>query len=209
MADATVMKTAAAFQREFLVQDRIMASHGDVLFQPCFEGKPVGTLLVSSHVLSIASPVFNAMFNGNFSEGQSLSTVTPKKVLLPDDDPEALILLCRITRMQASKLAEGIDLSPLADFAVLRDKYQCTEAVTFWSKVQVAYLLNWPIKAYREKLFFITYVLDLPKEVWQVTLHLIRDGSDPFSYDTATHGLSMVPLVFLGKHIHPSGMKPH
>ena len=53
-------------------------------------------LLVSSTMLVEASPVFNAMFGTNFKEGQNLSPDNPPEISLPDDDPDAMFLLCEL-----------------------------------------------------------------------------------------------------------------
>ena len=59
-------------------------------------------LLVSSEVMSIASPVFAAMFDGRFAEGQDLSSEAPREVDLPDDDPELVKLLCEIVHLKVT-----------------------------------------------------------------------------------------------------------
>lgn len=192
------MPDAADMSRAELAKDKVIAKRGDVLLEPRHEGKPVGTLLVSSHVLSLASPVFDDMFNGNFSEGQTLSTSSPKKIPLPDDDPEALILLCKITHLQTSQIAKIVPLGQFTDFAILCDKYQCTEAVAFWSSLQIAEYLSKPLVKGIETLVFVTYVLDMPREFQQVTTHIIRDHGGLLNDHKATHGSLMVPVAFLG-----------
>ena len=53
-------------------------------------------LLSSSKVLSLASPVFRAMFGSQFSEGRRLSTTQPGEIPLTDDDPEVFFYLASI-----------------------------------------------------------------------------------------------------------------
>jgi hypothetical protein len=182
-----------------LARDKTIAKRGDVLLQPSKDGKPVGTLLVSSQVLSLASPVFEAMFNGNFAEGQDLSATSPRKVPLPEDDPEALILLCKVTHLQIDDVPDQVSFDKLADFAIVCDKYRCTTAVRPWSKVQIAQLLPKPNAPLFAKLIFITYVLDLPAEFEQVSLRMIRDRGSNFAYHDATHGTDFMPLIMIGK----------
>lgn len=53
---------------------------------------------VSSKVLSLASPVFAAMLNPKFAEGQALLNATSPdtpSISLPDDDSEAVVWLCK------------------------------------------------------------------------------------------------------------------
>jgi hypothetical protein len=68
----------------------VIATKGDVILQlgKVGVGDGVRNVLVSSVVLSLASPVFATMFDGRFSEGQSLSPASPRTVPLSDDDPE-------------------------------------------------------------------------------------------------------------------------
>ena len=53
-------------------------------------------LQVSSKVLSLASPVFKAMFGPHFAEGQGQASSTKiRRVKLHDDDVEAMKILCK------------------------------------------------------------------------------------------------------------------
>jgi hypothetical protein len=164
-----------------LAKDKIIAKRRDVLLQPSINSKPVGTLLVSPQILRLVSPVFEAMFNGNFEDGQDLSVASPRNVAMSDDDPEALALLCMITHMHLGDIPNQVSFDKLADFTVLCDKYQCTTAVRFWSKMQTTQLLSNPHAPMFEKLMFVTCVLDLHIEFEQVTLRMIRDCYGTFS----------------------------
>jgi hypothetical protein len=81
-------------------------------------------LRVSSLFLSVASPVFKAMFAPNkFLEGRNLDTSNPKEISLPDDDPEAIEVLCRFIHHRLESLP--INTRKLVKFTKLVDKYQC------------------------------------------------------------------------------------
>lgn len=69
----------------------IMDPEGDVLFVlGDFEFR------VSSKALSLASPVFKAMFGPNFAEGQGLALGKGiRRIEMHDDDPEAMNILCK------------------------------------------------------------------------------------------------------------------
>jgi hypothetical protein len=179
--------------------DIVVAKRGDVLLELSKDGKPAGTLLVLAQVLSLASPVFEAMFNGNFAEGQVLSAASPKRVALPDDDAEAITLLCKLTHMHHAGIPDNVSYDKLADFAVVCDKYQCTEAVRYWTKVQVNHLMATPNHFSFEKLIFVAYILDLPHLFQQVCLRLIRERVGTFRYHIATHGTDIIPLQILGE----------
>lgn len=106
---------------------------GDVIFI-CGETE----LQVSSKVLSLASPVFKALFSPNFAEGQPTSSKTIHIHL--HDDVESLRFLCAILHHKCTS-ANGIGLERLEKLAVVTDKYDvCFRAVfvltdtLFWSQ---------------------------------------------------------------------------
>jgi len=177
----------------------LIDKHGDVLLQLRKEGdRNARSLLVSSRVLSLASTVFEAMFNGNFAEGQDLSYVSPRAVPVPDDDPIIMELLCNIFHMQMSEVPDKLDMKSFADFAVLCDKYDCREAIRFQAKVWVFGLISDPDAPNFEKLLFVTYVLDLPHEFRTVTLAIVRDRKTSIKVSVATHGQDFIPLTLIG-----------
>jgi hypothetical protein len=179
--------------------NQIIAKRGDVLLELFREQVPAGTLLVSSQVLSLASPVFEAMFNGTFAEGQGLNPASPKKVALPDDNPDSMTLLAKITHMQTDNLPERASFNDLADFALICDKYHCAAAVRSWSKVQIAEKLSDSSAPSYEKLLFITYVLDLHVEFAQASLRIARDSACAIRYQHATHGVDLLPIAVVGE----------
>jgi hypothetical protein len=68
----------------------VVQQDGDVLLKPGNSLSPISittvSLRVSSQAMGLASPVFAAMFNGRFSEGENLSSASPKEFDLPDDN---------------------------------------------------------------------------------------------------------------------------
>ncbi|KAF1939201.1 hypothetical protein EJ02DRAFT_264120 [Clathrospora elynae] len=180
--------------------DLVMAKRGDVVIELSKDGKAAGTLLVSSQVLSLGSPVFEAMFSGRFAEGQSLSAESsPRLVPLPDDNPHSMILICKIAHLQTAGLPEQLSFTAFADFAVACDKYQCSEAVQAWSKIWATGLMKMPNSLHFEKLLFATYVLDIPLEFGAATLILIRDRKPIVNLTNATHGHHFLPMNLFDK----------
>jgi hypothetical protein len=55
-------------------------------------------LLVSSKVLSLASPVFAALLGPKFLEGDHLRRGVSPIIELHDDDPTAMALICNILK---------------------------------------------------------------------------------------------------------------
>jgi hypothetical protein len=118
----------------------IIAKNGDVILQVLKDTETSVRLLVSSTVLSLASHVFEAMFDGRFAEGQDLSSATPKTIQLTDDNPECMTMLCRLIHLQNSDIPFNLELDFLIDFAILCDKYDCADSVRPWSKIWVSHL---------------------------------------------------------------------
>ncbi|KAH6868410.1 hypothetical protein BKA58DRAFT_194529 [Alternaria rosae] len=196
-------KKRAQIEESCLFKDNVasgavLAKYGDVILELSKDGKSVGTLLVSSHVLSLASPVFGAMFSGNFAEGQNLSTASPKNIALPDDDAESMTLFCKFIHMQTANLTREPSFDDLPDLAIICDKYGCTESIRSWLQVWISQKLKSPRALKFEKLVFVTYVCDLPRDFQQVTLVLLRDTIKRFSNTDVTHGSNFVPMEHIG-----------
>ncbi|KAF2099124.1 hypothetical protein NA57DRAFT_76357 [Rhizodiscina lignyota] len=107
-----------------------LAPRGDVIFVlENDKNKDKVRMHVSSHTLSMASPVLKRMFNGSFAEGAGLSEDNPKEIPLPDDDCDSITLLCRLTHLQGNMVDRELPLSGLLTFAKVVDKYNCIPSV--------------------------------------------------------------------------------
>jgi len=154
-------------------------------------------LLVSTAHMSEASSVFAAMFDGRFLEGQSSTTDAQREVLLPEDDPGSMTILCKIVHFKADDVFESLTLDALAEFAILCEKYDCTRAAASWAMVWVNQFLAAPITLSTEKLIFITYLLDLPGQFRQTTKLLVQHRT-AIDESVARHGLDIVPKKLFG-----------
>src|SRR5690606_29070416 len=101
--------------------------------------------------LCIASPVFRAMLApGRFSEGNSFAssllsnTHSPYTLTLPDDNPEALIVLCNLLHHNHHLVPRSIPVKELANLCVCLDKYVCVLAAASWIDYWFAHM---PISA--------------------------------------------------------------
>ncbi|KXG49675.1 uncharacterized protein PGRI_056430 [Penicillium griseofulvum] len=92
--------------------------------------------LVSSKVLSLASPVFAKLFGPNFYEGTQVAACTCPEVPLHDDDPAVTGALLAILHYQEPQDVPNTDAEWLANLAVHCDKYDCVKALNPW-------VLNW------------------------------------------------------------------
>jgi hypothetical protein len=83
---------------------------------------------VSSNILISVSPLFDAMLNGQFREGQRKSDDNdPPVVEPPEDQAPAMLALCHLLHLQEEhvpiRLATGMDHHTIATMAQICDKY--------------------------------------------------------------------------------------
>ncbi|EGR45491.1 uncharacterized protein TRIREDRAFT_111124 [Trichoderma reesei QM6a] len=89
--------------------------------------------LVSSRVLSLASPVFSKMFGPNFKEGQEIRRGDCPRISLEEDDPEAMGLILSILHYKCAQVPLAMEPKELATLAMHADKYYCNEALRPWA----------------------------------------------------------------------------
>lgn len=82
-------------------------------------------LLVSSKVLSLASPVFEAMFKPHFKKGieHYLQLEEPLIIPLPEDDLEATTLFYQIIYYYSWDLPQTLSLLYLENLTIFCNKY--------------------------------------------------------------------------------------
>ncbi|KAF2651683.1 hypothetical protein K491DRAFT_606412 [Lophiostoma macrostomum CBS 122681] len=179
-----------------------MYKHGDVILKMKNENTELN-LLVSPHALSLASPDFSTMFNGRFTEGQNLSSASPREVPLPDDDPILMQLLCNICHLRNSEIMRQYDSGFLVEFAVLCDKYDCIEAVRPWNETWASKMLPEKCDSTSdlENMIFFSYVMDLPREFHEVTRCLVLERVEPLNAEATMHGYDFLPLGLIGIYI--------
>ncbi|KAF2491509.1 hypothetical protein BU16DRAFT_565210 [Lophium mytilinum] len=157
---------------------------GDVVLSP---GDGNTRLLVSSKVLALASPVFRAMFTGGFAESQNLSSASPREVPLPDDNEDAMTLLCKILHFDY-RAPETVYLSDLVGFATVCHKYDCAASVKPWALIWLAPLLPLVGKGGYEVLLYVTLALNLAGAFRAVTKALIFERIHPIHMRIACAG---------------------
>ncbi|OIW32637.1 hypothetical protein CONLIGDRAFT_712920 [Coniochaeta ligniaria NRRL 30616] len=156
------------------------------------------SILVSSKVLSVASPVFKAMLCGNFKEGLELSQSKALSVAypleLPEDSAKSLYLLCKILHSNVADLPEQLDGCCLMFIARLADKFQCAPTLKYTGTLWLRDFLvpshrfypgdavPWVgkiIKQFWEALFF-AYTIDLPAEYSAIAWALVLYGEPQY-----------------------------
>ncbi|KAM7216803.1 hypothetical protein V8F06_007780 [Rhypophila decipiens] len=107
----------------------VNAPDGDVIF--VVGAAPKARLRVYSRILSAGSSVFSAMFNGNWAEGKDLSSACPKEIELPEDNPTAILIICRILHHQNNQVPESLGADMILKVVVHAEKYDLITAVRF------------------------------------------------------------------------------
>lgn len=90
-------------------------------------------LRVCSKIMTLSSPVFKSMLEpGRFLEGSlALNKAHPPHLALPDDEPVAMTMLCRIIHYKQEPQDPTV-FESLSGLAVLSDKYGCVSAIQPW-----------------------------------------------------------------------------
>lgn len=97
---------------------------------------------VSSRHLALASRVFRAMFDGGFQEGIIPDNHQLRKVPLPEDDAQAMMVLLNIIYGLSREIPRTIDLQQLTAIAVLVDKYELHQVVEVYTDIWFHRLYN-------------------------------------------------------------------
>lgn len=88
-------------------------------------------LRVASRCLRSASTVFDAMFGPDWSEGQNLSSESPKHIYLDEDDPEAMNTACLVLHRSNNATPRLPKPWGVLQVAILTDKYQLNVALKY------------------------------------------------------------------------------
>jgi hypothetical protein len=175
--------------------------HGDVtleLTKNC-DGSDDGvrSILVSSKVLALASPVFSAMLSPRFREGQRSALGTLDPIPLPDDDTDAVTVLCHVLHFNYSALPVRADLKLFKNLALLCDKYDCVTPLRFVSE---HWLLLWEKTAEKEELetlLFISYIFDRAERFSALSTRIIKEFAGNLKQLETLRGFDAVPEELL------------
>ena len=83
-------------------------------------------MMLSSKHMTVISKVFQALLGHHFSEGQ-IQHDDQNPLLLPDDDPKAMSLMCKLAHHKIMQLSD-IQANDLESLVVVCDKYDCVTA---------------------------------------------------------------------------------
>jgi hypothetical protein len=94
--------------------------------------------LVSSHILTIASPVFATMLGPTFKEGQQLlesrqqNAAQQPSILLDEDEVNAMDFILSSLHYKYDRIKDQLSASAIADIAVQSDKYDLHGVLAPW-----------------------------------------------------------------------------
>ena len=157
---------------------------------------------VCSKVLRLASPVFAALSNPRYAEGQALSQAdlncsTVPTISLPEDDFEAMVLICKVIHFQYTLDLKLLTLPLLQKVAVLCDKYDLSRALASWSRGALQ-KMSLPCKNDLAKLW-ISYALNQDDGFWEVSRELIRSRGKLEKIASSSQSLGiLLPESLLG-----------
>jgi hypothetical protein len=120
------------------------------------------------------------MLHGKFSEGtaigykRKLAEIESVIISLPDDDGDAMELLCKVLHHQWSGSPTLEELKPLA---VICDKYQCSKALNLWSTSWLQNVLDNNCLLSAPTLVALAYMFDNALMFHLATKALVESGS--------------------------------
>lgn len=90
-------------------------------------------LKIQSQCLRCASKVFDAMFKIQWTESQGLSKESPGKILLVEDNADALRILCFVIHHRNDDVPQSLSPNEVLQIAIEADKYDLTAALKYAS----------------------------------------------------------------------------
>lgn len=89
--------------------------------------------LVSSKILSMASPMFTNLFSPKFSEGAQMASCSCPTISLYEDDSAAMRTIISILHFRGPPQGDAMSAENFAMLAIHCDKYDCVRALSPWT----------------------------------------------------------------------------
>ncbi|EFR04839.1 hypothetical protein MGYG_07842 [Nannizzia gypsea CBS 118893] len=143
------------------------------------------SICVSSRHLILASPVFRAMLEHRFGESQALRAVGSVEIPLPDDDPDAFLIVLNIIHGHLRQVPLQVDLQMLTQLAILVDKYELHERTEVFAGFWFGNLIPNIPNCYTDDIPFWTcvcWVFNKPEEFKRVTRLILRHGRGTLTF---------------------------
>lgn len=97
---------------------------------------------VSSKYLMLASPNFSTLLSSDTVEGRRLRTKGSVVLSLPDENPDAMIILMNIIHLRSREVPRILSYTRLAQVAVIVDRREMLDAVSFHSSTWIEHLVK-------------------------------------------------------------------
>ncbi|KAK2736672.1 hypothetical protein FQN57_000609 [Myotisia sp. PD_48] len=153
---------------------------------------------VSSRHLILASPVFRAMLQRKFTESNTLLATGQVNVPLPDDDPDAFLILLNIIHGHLRQVPLDVDLAMLTQLAILVDKYRIHECVVMFSNFWFDRIKSTIPETYTDEIpawICVSWVFSKPVQFKQATQLALRQGRDAISMSDLPIPLAVVDAL--------------
>ena len=138
-------------------------------------------LLVSSVVLSVASPVFSAMLNSSFKEGSGNpdnAGLAIRTVPIPEDHPEAIKVVCQILHHCTEDISEAIWTDFFLKIAIVCHKYDCVKPLKPWITVWMPAIRICDDEEELNQSLYAAYILDLSDTFSEMSFEMIKANRD-------------------------------
>jgi hypothetical protein len=126
------------------------------------------------------------MLQRKFNESNVLRATGSVEIPLPDDDPDAFLILLNIIHGHIRKVPLRVDLPTLTQLAILVDKYDVHEAVEMFSNIWFDNLKHEIPQTFTDDIpswICICWVFAKPSEFKQTTRLALRQGRDELQPD--------------------------
>ncbi|KAM5356554.1 hypothetical protein ACJ41O_003200 [Fusarium nematophilum] len=108
-------------------------ANGDAILVIDHPTKQPTKCLISSTILTLASPYFDALFGSKFREAASVQQGECPEITLQEDDPEAMEIILSILHYKHDKDFYKLEPVLLASVAQHSDKYRCNGVLRPWA----------------------------------------------------------------------------
>ena len=133
-----------------MTEPTIVDPSGDLTVQ-VGENEHQKTFIVSPKAMCLASPVWRIMLEPTVVGGRTRMDLT-------NDDPDALLILLRISHLQFSEVPLHVTYTLLVHLAVLCDKYEMAQLLIPWITPWQVDWKTYALKEGYENLFFVAWV---------------------------------------------------
>ena len=168
-------------------------------------------LRVHTSILKLASPVFRKMLSGEWKEGSNYYNAS-NPLPLPEDDPLAFHMLCKILHHQVDGRV-AFSVAELRGLSIVADKYDCCGVLQPWIWSRLALFIDSTVKSKGAKgvkgpakdlsihdALCISYLLGDSTLFWKASQHVIT-CFDTVKLSERIHPelQDLMPAGFLGR----------